>query len=154
MSAWTGKRCPCGRKKSPSRRDLKYCTTCAREKRKAASKAAHGKRVEANFGITEEDYWALYEFQGGRCALCRWAQGKRKRLAVDHDHSCTAGHPPDKGCWLCTRGLLCVFCNRLLGRVRDSIDFFQRAIDYLRFPPWHRLRESRYPEGGDLTERP
>jgi hypothetical protein len=111
-------------------------------KKKAASKTAHGKRVEATYGITEADYWALYEFQGGRCALCLWAKGKSKRLAVDHDHSCTAGHDPAVGCELCVRGLLCVFCNRLIGRVRDSVEFFLRAAEYLRNPPWRQLRNS------------
>jgi hypothetical protein len=142
-SAWTGKPCPCGRKKSPSRKDLKFCTTCERARKKAASKAAHGKRVEANFGITEEDYWELYEFQGGRCYICRWAQGKSKRLCVDHDHSCTAGHDPKMGCPLCVRGLLCKFCNTLIGRARDSIDFFRRCIEYLTDPPWQRLQRLR-----------
>ena len=144
MSAWTNKPCQeCGRKKGKNQRDRKYCWTCGRAKKKAASKAAHGKRVEANFGITEEDYWELYEFQGGRCALCRWAQGKKKRLAVDHDHSCLSGHSPDVGCPACVRGLLCVFCNRLIGRVRDSVEFFRRGVEYLTSPPWKQLQEFR-----------
>lgn len=144
MSAWTNKPCQeCGKNKGLRQRDLKYCATCARAKKKAASQATHGKRVEATYGITGEDYWALYEFQGGRCYICRWAQGKSKRLTVDHDHKCTVGHDPKTGCPECVRGLLCVFCNRLLGFARDSVEFFQRCIEYLQSPPWQRLRNSR-----------
>lgn len=145
-SAWTGKPCAnpeCGRKKGPKQADLKFCFSCGRANKKAASKAAHGKRVEANYGITEADYWALYEFQGGRCYICRWASGKKKRLAVDHDHRCTAGHAKEVGCSLCVRGLLCVFCNRLIGRARDSVEYFERCISYLRDPPWRQLQQSR-----------
>jgi Recombination endonuclease VII len=144
MGAWTGKACAgCGKKKGPNQANLKYCWTCGRAQKASQSKAAHGKRVEQTYGISEEDYWALYEFQGGRCAICRWAQGKKKRLAVDHDHSCLSGHAPDVGCSDCVRGLLCTFCNRLIGKFRDSVEVFQRAIAYLTTPPWKQLQELR-----------
>lgn len=144
MSAWTGKACQsCGKKKGPKQVHMKYCWTCQRSVKEARSRTAHGQRVEDTYGISEEDYWALYEFQGGRCYICRWARGKRKRLSVDHDHKCDAGHPPREGCPECVRGLLCVFCNNLLGRFRDSIEVFERAIDYLIKPPWQRLQEMR-----------
>ncbi len=32
-------------------------------------------------------YWALYEFQGGKCYVCQVATGKKRRLAVDHEHN-------------------------------------------------------------------
>jgi hypothetical protein len=146
MSAWTGKPCQnpeCGKKKGPKQAHLKYCWTCGRAQKASRSKAAHGKRVEKTYGITEEDYWALYELQGGRCAICRWAKGLKKRLAVDHDHKCPMPHPREVGCEQCVRGLLCTFCNRLIGRWRDSIEVFQNAIDYLRYPPWKRLQDLR-----------
>lgn len=143
-SAWTGKPCQeCGKKKGPKQRDLKFCWTCGRGKKKAASAAAHGKRVEETYGITEADYWALYEFQGGRCYICRWASGKTRRLCVDHDHSCTVGHARERGCPVCVRGLLCRSCNTIIGRARDAIAFFQRAIEYLTNPPWRQLRKLR-----------
>lgn len=144
MSAWAGKPCAeCGKKKGPRQANQKHCWTCQRALKASRSKAAHGKRVEATYGITEQDYWDLYEFQGGRCYICRWAQGKKKRLAVDHDHKCPMPHPREVGCEQCVRGLLCTFCNRLVGKFRDSIEAFQRAIEYLTNPPWKQLQELR-----------
>lgn len=83
----------------------------------------HARSIVARYGITAEQYAALYAFQGGRCAICWRAKGVSKRLAVDHDHNT-----------LKVRGLLCKTCNfDLLGRY--DIDALQRAIDYLRRPP-------------------
>lgn len=144
MSAWTGKPCAeCGGKKGPNQRTLKYCYRCGLAAKRASKKAAHGKRVEATYGITEKDYWDLYELQGGRCAICRWAKGQKKRLAVDHDHKCPMPHPREVGCEQCVRGLLCTFCNRLIGKFRDSVEIFQNAIAYLTDPPWKQLQELR-----------
>lgn len=142
-SAWTGKPCQnpsCGRKKGKRQADQKYCYSCARLQKAARSQAAHGARIEDTYGITAELYAALYEFQGGRCALCRWATGKTRRLSVDHDHKCQVGHDPKMGCPECVRGLLCRPCNNLLGVIRDSVEYLRRAIDYLLDPPFQRMR--------------
>lgn len=138
MSAWTGKVCQnCGRKKSKSRTHLKYCTSCDRGLRKQRALAAHDRRVAETKGISGADYWAIYKAQGGRCALCQRAQGKKKRLAVDHDHHCTEGHDAKYACRKCVRGLLCVNCNRnVLGRAaHDDPEFFLRGYEYLMSPP-------------------
>lgn len=76
------------------------CHTHTRANKKRARLNAHARMVEKTYGITGEQYWALYEAQGGRCAICRWASGKTKRLAVDHDHK--TGQ---------VLGLLCGRCN-------------------------------------------
>lgn len=82
--------------------------------------------IEATYGITADEYQSLYEFQGGRCAICRIASGKARRLAVDHDHSLEGRES--------VRGLLCGPCNfDLLGR--HDKDSLERAIDYLDNPP-------------------
>lgn len=98
------------------------CATHHREVVKERKKAAHLKHVAKTYG--DVDYWALYEYQGGVCAICRIATGKTKNLAVDHDHQ--SGD---------VRGLLCSPCNRMLGHARDAVAFFVRGIDYLRYPP-------------------
>jgi hypothetical protein len=84
------------------------------------------------YAITPEVYAALYRLQGGHCAICQRATGERKRLAVDHDHSCCNG---PTSCGQCVRGLLCKSCNQTLGRFRDSPEAFERAAAYLRHPP-------------------
>jgi hypothetical protein len=141
MSAWSKDpicaREGCGRKKSKSRVNLKYCYTCEQGLKKERALDAHDKRVTETKGITGAEYWAIYKAQGGRCALCRLAQGIRKRLAVDHDHRCKEGHDPKYACRKCVRGLLCVNCNRnVLGRAaHDDPEFFTRGYDYLLTPP-------------------
>lgn len=113
----------------------------AKRKTAAAKAADHAWRVKTFYGITVEDYWAIYNFQGGRCAICVKATGRTKRLAVDHFHGCTAGHDPKKGCQLCVRGLLCSRCNRYLGLLMDDPAAFRRAARYLEEPPWPMVRD-------------
>ena len=76
------------------------------------------------YGITPEQYWALYEAQGGTCYICQRATGKVRKLAVDHDHR--SGF---------VRGLCCKPCNSTLALARDDVAFFDRAITYLITPP-------------------
>lgn len=45
------------------------CRSCHSVKKKARSLDAHGKRVLSNYNISAEEYWALYEAQGGS-AIC------------------------------------------------------------------------------------
>lgn len=87
--------------------------------------------------MTPEQYARLLAFQGGVCYLCR-RPGVRKFLAVDHDHKIArerCDHPPEQSCRQCWRGLLHGPCNKMLALARDSVDFFQRCIEYLRKPP-------------------
>lgn len=112
------------------------CITHGRAAKKAARIVAHARRVETGYGITGEQYWALYAAQGGRCALCQVATGKTKRLAVDHDHKMAAevcGHDPKTGCPRCVRGLLCGPCNQYL--VIHPVETLLRAINYRYDPP-------------------
>lgn len=77
------------------------------------------------YGITEEEYWEIYEHQEGYCYICRRANGRRKRLSVDHCHATGM-----------VRGLLCTSCNRnVLGHLRDDPAALERAAEYLRTPP-------------------
>jgi len=110
--------------KYPGRRCMKH----GRLAKKAARRVAHARRVEVGYGITGEQYWALYAFQGGRCALCQVATGKTKRLAVDHDH--VTGE---------VFGLCCGPCNIMLGRLGRRIDPYVRTINYLHDPPARRF---------------
>ncbi len=69
--------------------------------------------VVAQYGISKHQWHALFEEQGGGCALCEQPSHER-RLSVDHDHSCCG---PAKACLQCIRGLLCDTCNRMIGLV-------------------------------------
>lgn len=119
----------CRREGITTRRKATYpgprCYTHHQLNKKKKSRARHGAHIETTYGITADEYDALYRAQGGRCAICRRATGAKRRLAVDHDH--------DTGL---VRGLLCKTCNyKILGHLRDDPEALQRAIDYLAHPP-------------------
>lgn len=74
------------------------------------------------YGVTPEQYRAMFDAQGGRCAICRndaWP-GKYNRPHVDHDHA--TGR---------FRGLLCGPCNTGLGQFGEDPDRLATAIRYL-----------------------
>ncbi len=98
----------------------KGATTC----RACKSASTHGAMIEKTYGLTSEQYDALLERQGGRCAICR-ARPKSKRLAVDHDHQTEE-----------VRGLLCSRCNHdLLGSAWDSLAMATALWHYMNTPP-------------------
>lgn len=116
-------------KKSP------HCKGCRSKKAKQLYKdnpvpLNYGQHRRSNlkklYGITVEEYDALFEKQGGVCAICGEPEtlvkrGQLYRLAVDHDHETGA-----------VRGLLCSSCNRGLGLFKDNPDVIARALEYLR----------------------
>jgi hypothetical protein len=109
----------------PTRAPGPRCATHARDRRKSVSEARWAAHIEKTYGITAEEYWAVYEAQGRVCAICQRATGKTRKLAVDHDHK--TGEP---------RGILCSPCNRgVLGHLRDDPEALRRAADYLEHPP-------------------
>ncbi len=69
--------------------------------------------------ISREQYDVLFKKQDGKCAICHCHQ-RYQRLAVDHDHKTQV-----------VRGLLCMQCNRGLGRFFDSPVRLRRAAEYL-----------------------
>jgi hypothetical protein len=88
-----------------------------------------GKLAE-RYGITDIIYRALYEKQGGTCAICPSELVLYTREThVDHDHSCCGSGK--KGCGNCVRGLLCHYCNVGLGQFKDNTESLRKAIDYL-----------------------
>lgn len=84
--------------------------------------------MRSKYGISEEEYDALFQEQGGVCAICERpelvstirSEGPR-RLAIDHDHKTGK-----------VRGLLCFRCNTMLGRLLDNVCVLNRAIEYLQ----------------------
>ena len=108
------------------------CATHHRTVRKTRQAAAHGRRVTAVYSMTPQQYAALHEAQGGRCAICQRATGATRRLSVDHDHTCCNG---PTSCGRCVRGLLCRPCNDLLGHIRDDPATAARVVTYLDQPP-------------------
>ncbi len=90
--------------------------------------------LKRDFQMSPEQYNDKLEAQGGVCALCRQpedkvhhASGQVQRLAVDHDHKCCPTLPT---CGRCNRGLLCTWCNTLLGKV-EARGLEDRFVAYL-----------------------
>jgi len=79
--------------------------------------------------MTKQDYDELLVKQNYKCAICKGYEesiaGKRnndkRRLAIDHNH--ITGQ---------IRGLLCSFCNKGLGHLKDNIEILESAIAYLK----------------------
>jgi hypothetical protein len=86
---------------------------------KTVSEVKTLRRKMRAYGITAEDYAAMWARQGGVCALCG-GDNERRALSVDHDHQ--GGN---------VRGLLCDKCNLMLGYASDSPSRLRRAADYL-----------------------
>lgn len=102
-----------GRKHSP---DCNHCKSVRTGNHSSASKvwlaAFHKRKRLRKYGLTQEQYDALFEKQYGVCAICKQPAGKPWfTLAIDHDHE--TGE---------VRGLLCVTCNTRLGFLETRWD--------------------------------
>jgi hypothetical protein len=99
-------------------------------RRNYTTEKRHAKHLKVKFGMTPDEYRAMYDSQGGKCAIC----GKEetvmntavinkapKKLSVDHDHK--SGQ---------VRGLLCSNCNAAIGYLDDNISALEKAIEYLK----------------------
>lgn len=89
---------------------------------------ARWRRIRRHYGIDRTSWQSIRDGQEGRCGLC----GDSADLMIDHEHSC-CGY--DYGCRDCIRGLLCDFCNRLLGRIEQKPLLARRFADYLQQRP-------------------
>jgi hypothetical protein len=85
---------------------------------KEAVRAANLKNY---YGISLEQYAALFKQQQGCCAICSMSQEQLStKLCVDHNHA--TGE---------IRGLLCSRCNFGLGSFKDNPDVMIKAAAYV-----------------------
>ena len=89
--------------------------TEAYEKHKARVNERRPHRA-IKYGITEQEYIVLLNKHDGMCHVCK------TRPATDIDHC----HITNE-----VRGILCNGCNTSIGKLGDTIEGLQRAIDYL-----------------------
>lgn len=75
----------------------------------------------ASYGITLEQKESMLAAQGGVCAICGGDEHtETNSWHVDHDHKTGL-----------VRGILCMLCNLLLGKAKDSPDILRSAANYL-----------------------
>lgn len=72
------------------------------------------------YGLTLEQYEAMFLAQDGKCAICRSPDPRGDHWHIDHDH--------DTGR---VRGILCGHCNPGLGYFGDDPERLAAAIQYL-----------------------
>ena len=115
--------------KSPRNRDglHSYCQPCRNtEKRLIYADSpefreySKRKHIRNAYGLTPEQYDAMIEVQGGRCAVCREPLDFGQQTHVDHCHA------TDR-----IRGILCHPCNIALGNARDDPQRLRDLADYL-----------------------
>lgn len=105
-----------------------YCKVCQNKRtaeyaRKNRSKIADKDyQLRQRYGITRSKYDEMLASQRGLCAICgNDGCPTGRRMSVDHDH--------DTGQ---VRGLLCSNCNTGIGKLGDSVERLQSAIEYLK----------------------
>ena len=93
----------------------------AEENRPRHREMNHKANIKHFYGMSVEEYDALYNRQHGCCAICgRHQSNLKRRLNVDHDHTTRK-----------IRGLLCDHCNNGLGYFFDDSDLMLQAAIYM-----------------------
>ncbi len=82
--------------------------------------ARHRAKLKKKYGITLEQYEAMFDEQKGVCYICK-NESLNRRLSVDHCHKTGK-----------IRRLLCDKCNMTLGLVNDSQELLKQFIFYLK----------------------
>lgn len=90
-----------------------------RERARAWMWRAH---LKFDYGLTPEQFESMMKAQDGKCAICgSGGHGNiRNRLCVDHCHKTKK-----------VRGLLCRYCNIVLGVAKDNPKILKKAVAYL-----------------------
>lgn len=97
----------------------KYKAQLERQKLRRTSEGIRRARLKSVYGITEEQFQILKLSQDNKCEICQKIFNKTPY--IDHDHITGKN-----------RGLLCQFCNLILGNADDKVEILERAIQYLK----------------------
>jgi hypothetical protein len=132
-------------KYKPKCPDNKVCPSCGEEKPKEAfgshawnkdglrsqckvcrTEQERPGQLKRKYGITPEQYDKMYQDQKGLCACCgqpetaiHW-KGRKRTLAVDHDH--VTGQ---------VRQLICHRCNVVIGLTKENPDLCELLRSYI-----------------------
>lgn len=82
------------------------------------------------YGVSGEEYERRLAEQNGKCKLCGKPEAQTRHAVLEVDHCHDTGS---------IRGLLCHYCNWVLGLFGDDPARFRQAVDYLEE---HRAADS------------
>lgn len=94
-----------------------------------SSQRAFFAHILREYGVTANEYRALFRAQGGRCYGCRKADGSARRLGVDHDHL-----TGEVRALVCTGSRNANTCNRLIA-IHDRAALLRLAAILSDPPP-------------------
>ena len=78
--------------------------------------------LKYNYGITIEEYNNKLQDQNNLCAICKSDEsGGSGDFYVDHNHTTNQ-----------VRGLLCQWCNFMIGQSKEDPEILRSGIDYLQ----------------------
>jgi hypothetical protein len=77
--------------------------------------------LKRKYSLSLDDFDALIEKQGNRCAACGTPDWGKRGPVVDHDHETGK-----------VRGILCNTCNLVAGLFDDDCERFLRLVEYLK----------------------
>lgn len=105
---------------STRRSHAKFCSTSCSMKHWHAANPGHRRwyMLKTQYGITQDDYLAIFASQNESCAIC----GTREAHQWDVDHCHASG---------VVRGILCSPCNKGIGCLRDDPNIVAAAVKYL-----------------------
>ncbi len=89
---------------------------------------ARASRLKHNFGITVEEFDALFLAQNSQCACCGTGDPGVREWCVDHDHACCPGR---RSCGKCICAILCFRCNSGIGKFDDNPELMLAMARYL-----------------------
>jgi hypothetical protein len=114
-----------------SNRKLNYAKNPNKEKKKLMEYYNSNKEkfreysLKSLYGASIENYKEMQTQQGHMCKICKTHESNLKRkLFIDHCHETGK-----------VRGLLCQYCNTMLGNAKDNMLVLQSAINYLANKP-------------------
>ena len=109
----TGKAVSCGR------RNHRY----SEQERLERSRASARRWRLRKYGLTQEQFDAILASQHGCCAICFTPLIGTENQHIDHNHFLETD---------AVRGILCTYCNTMLGHARDDETILRRAADYIK----------------------
>ena len=73
-----------------------------------------------NYGLTKEEYLLKLDNQEHKCSICSDVLKNDRKTHVDHCHLTGV-----------VRDILCDKCNKLLGNVKEDVNYLKNLINYI-----------------------